>query len=88
MAGVLAAEEASAVVVAIVVVMVIVIGVLGLRDVTSAARCFDDRRSLDDLLEFATIKPHTTTRRAVVNLHTLTVGHYQIHFFACRTLHV
>jgi hypothetical protein len=34
------------------------------------------RRTFDDLIEFATVKPYTTAIGAIIYLNSLAVGHY------------
>lgn len=56
------------------------------RTRTRLLRCLFDRATLNNLVEFAPVKPDTTALRAIIYFDALAITHYQ-RYFANRAGH-
>jgi hypothetical protein len=71
--------------VAVLVALVIIVMVFGVGVVPGSRRLAD--RAGDDLVQLAAVEPRASAFGAVVDLHTLALGHQEIDLVADGTLH-
>jgi hypothetical protein len=57
------------------------------RQRSPSGACWHCLRPLDDLVEFSSIQPYTTTFRAIINFNALPFGHDKVGFDADGTFH-
>jgi hypothetical protein len=75
------------------VVVIVVLGIslrmtaVTLRRLRSGIGLWARCRSLNDLVEFSTVQPHTAAFGTIVDFHALTVGHDEVGFSAYWAFH-